>query len=279
MTGISINTTCIICDRSNPEVLEGSSGGFQVLKCLFCGFVYVYPLPPDEMLQSAYSNDYYAPWIDEQRKRRILMWKKRLDTLNNLSIRKGRLLDVGCGEGLFLHLAQKDGWETKGIEISSHAVSYGRENFGLDIIKGELPEAGFPADTFDAVTMWHVLEHTVNPYVVLKETRRVIKDDGVFILAVPNLNNIISQKAYRIIKGKRMHLFDIKDRELHLYHFNVETIKMILERTGFRVHKIIPDMGIIQIPHKVLNHIAKVVGGFIGRIVTDAIEVHAKPDY
>ena len=201
------------------------------------------------------------------------------------------LIDVGCGEGLFLKLAKKDGWDITGTEISPFAVTYGKEKLGLNILQGELMDIGFLDKTFDAVTMWHVLEHTTNPLVVLKETRRILKDDGVFILAIPNLNNVFSQWAYRLVKGRRMHLFDPEDRELHLYHFTPATIRLALEKAGFRVEKIIPDMGIVQWHMRILNYIAKVVSLligrivtdakvfslFIGRIITDALEVHAIP--
>lgn len=233
---------------------------------------------PEIFLEAAYSNEYYTPWLEEQRGKRILMWEKRLKTLNSFFTNKGSLLDVGCAEGLFLELARTDGWGVTGTEISQFAVRYGKEKLGLDIRQGELNSIGFPGKSFDAITMWHVLEHTTNPIAVLKEIRRILKDDGVFILAVPNLNNILSQKVYKLVKGKKMHLFDIKDRELHLYHFTLETIKMILEKTGFKVIKIVPDMGIVQWHLKSLNYLAVLFGYLIGRIITDAVEVHAIPD-
>jgi 2-polyprenyl-3-methyl-5-hydroxy-6-metoxy-1,4-benzoquinol methylase len=134
------------------------------------------------------------------------MWEKRLKTLNSLSVKKGPLLDVGCAEGLFLELAAKDGWAVTGTEISHYAVRHGKEELGLNVMQGELRDMKFSDSSFDAVTMWHVLEHTVNPMDVLKEIRRILKDDGVFVMAIPNLNNILSQIVYRIIKGRPIHL-------------------------------------------------------------------------
>ncbi len=127
------------------------------------------------------------------------------------------------------------------------------------------------------VTMWHVLEHTRDPIAVLREIRRILKDNGIFILAIPNLNNFLFQLAYRLIRGRRMHLFDPDDRELHLYHFTTETIRLALEKTGFSVQKILPDMGIVQRRIKVLNQFAAAGSFLTGKIITDAIEVHAKP--
>jgi 2-polyprenyl-3-methyl-5-hydroxy-6-metoxy-1,4-benzoquinol methylase len=266
---------CVLCNRSYSTVIEKCAGGYQVLKCSGCGLFYVDPIPSKELFNKAYSEEYYTPWLENQRMKRIKMWKSRLETLNNFSRRQGNLLDAGCGECLFLELAREDGWDVTGTEISPFAVKYGRERLDLNILQGELKDIGFPDKTFDAVTMWHVLEHTTNPLVILKEIRRILKDDGVLILAIPNLNNIVSQWAYRLVKGKRMHLFDPLDRELHLYHFTPETIRLALEKAGFRIEEIVPDMGIVQWHIRSLNYFAKGLSLLIGSIITDAIEVHA----
>ncbi len=144
-------------------------------------------------------------------------------------------------------------------------------------MQGELSEMKFPDNSFDAVTMWHVLEHTTDPVAVLREIRRILKDNGTFILAIPNLDNIISQFAYRLIKGRRIHLFDPDDRELHLFHFTPGTIKLASEKAGFSVRKIMPDLGIVQWHIKALNCVAAAGSRLTGRIITDAIEVHLKP--
>lgn len=269
---------CILCRGNEYKVVEESGDPYKVVCCKGCGLIFVSPIPSLETIKKAYPEDYYTPWLLSQRNARIRMWTKRLKKLNTFSKKRGNLLDVGCGEGLFLELARTDGWGVTGTEISQFAVKYGIEKLGLNVFEGEIPKIGFHDKTFDAITMWHVLEHTTNPIAVLKEARRILKDDGVFILAVPNLNNFISQWAYRLIKGKRMHLFDIKDREIHLYHFTPKTIKMILEKTGFKALKIVPDMGMFQWHLKSLNYLAVMLGCLTGKIITDAIEIHALPD-
>jgi len=273
----NVTGNCVLCNGTTPEVIEECRKEFNVLECPGCGLVYVSPLPEKVLIESAHSDSYYAPWLKNQRSKRIKMWEKRLRTLNRLSVNKGRLLDIGCAEGLFPELAGKDGWDATGTEISHFAAQYGKEKLGLNIIQGELIDMKFPDNTFDAVTMWHVLEHTRDPIAVLREIRRILKDNGIFILAIPNMNNFLFQLAYRLIRGRRMHLFDPDDRELHLYHFTTETIRLALEKTGFSVQKILPDMGIVQRRIKVLNKLAAACSFLTGKIITDAIEVHTKP--
>lgn len=273
----NVTGNCVLCNGTTPEVIEECRKEFNVLKCRGCGLVYVSPLPEKVLIESAHSDSYYAPWLEDQRAKRVKMWEKRLRTLNSLSVDKGRLLDIGCAEGLFPEVAGKDGWDVTGTEISHFAAQYGKEKLGLNIIQGELIDMKFHDNTFDAITMWHVLEHTRDPIAVLREIRRILKDNGVFILAIPNLNNFIFQLAYRLIRGRRMHLFDPDDRELHLYHFTTETIRLALKKTGFSVQKILPDMGIVQLHIKVLNQFAAAGSFLTGKIITDAIEVQTKP--
>ena len=268
---------CLICSGTDVHIIEKCKTGFNVMKCLHCGLVFVSPHPRKELIESAHADDYYAPWLQDQRSMRVHMWDKRLNTLNRLSVQKGRLLDVGCAEGLFLEQAAHDGWEVTGTEISSFAVRHCKEKLGLNVMQGELADIKFPDSAFHAVTMWHVLEHTPDPIAVLREIRRILKYDGVFVMAIPNLHNILSQYAYRLIKGRRIHLFDPDDRELHLYHFTPETIRLASEKAGFSVQKIVPDMGIVQWHIKGLNYIAAAGSRLIGKIITDAIEVHLRP--
>jgi 2-polyprenyl-3-methyl-5-hydroxy-6-metoxy-1,4-benzoquinol methylase len=269
--------SCNLCGGLGTKIIEESRYYYKTVKCIDCGLVFVTPKPPRELLADAYTEDYFRPWLQEQRRKRLKMWQSRLKRLEKLSKGKGSLLDVGCGDAFFLELAKNDGWLVTGTDISSYAVKHGRDQVGLTIIQGDILEIELPTREFDAVTMWHVLEHTTSPLETLRKLRQIIKDNGVFIIAVPNLDNKLSQWLYRLIKGKRLRLFDPGDRELHLYHFNSETIRLAVEKAGFKVVAVLPDRGIVQSRKKAINHIARITGSLTGRILTDALEIHAIP--
>ena len=270
-------SVCALCGSSEAETMEKSSG-YRTLKCTNCGLVYVSPVPSKKFLETAYSTAYYTPWLNEQREARTRIWKERLETLTTTTGEgRGKLLDVGSAEGLFLELAKADGWEVAGTEISAFAAGYGKDTLGLNIFHGELADAAFPDKAFDAVTLWHVLEHTTGPLSVLREIRRIVKDDGILILALPNLDNKVMQIAYRLVKGKARLLFSPEDRELHLYHFNKETIQKALEKTGFEVVKTIPDRGICDRKIIFIDAIARAFDGIFGTTTVEALEIHAKP--
>ncbi len=103
---------------------------------------------------------------------------------------KGRLLDVGCGNGSLLVQMRQLGWDVAGIEPDGKAVSVARERFGLEVFQGSLEEAKFPNEHFDAITMNHVIEHVQDPIGLLKECRRVIKPGGKIIVVTPNIQSL-----------------------------------------------------------------------------------------
>ena len=163
------------------------------------------------------------------------------------------------------------------MEFSQFAVNYVKEKLGIEMFEGDLSSVDFGNKKFDAVTMWHVLEHTKNPLEVLRKIKAILNNDGVLILAVPNLNNKISQVIYRILKGRRLHLFSPHDRELHLIFFTPASLHKILEKVGFEVLEVAPDYGCIRWQERLLNGMNKLFYLISGEIIFDAFEVRARP--
>ncbi len=141
----------------------------------------------------------------------------------------GRLLEVGCNEGLFLHLARQAGWETQGVEIAELGAVYAREILNLEVFNGELIEANFPDEYFDVVTFWHVLEHLLDPQLDLREAHRILKLDGLLIVDVPN---IASWQA-KVFSSNWKAL----DIPRHLYHFSPDSLRAMLAQAGFTCFK------------------------------------------
>ena len=271
---ISTETNCNLCGQDEFKVIEDDEVPFKVLQCKNCSLVFVYPLPDRSELEEHYDDSYYRDWLDTQRESRIKMWNKRLAKLQRFS-QGGTLLDVGCGEGTFLQLAEKNGWKTNGTEVSSYAARYAAGVSGADIFCGELPDARYPKNSFDVVTVWHVLEHVRDPKRYLEEIQYILKPDGLLVIAVPNLNNLVMQIAYRIIKRRKLKLFSKDEKEVHLYHFSAQTIKAYLDKTGFECLRLSPDFGIIE-PSKRLINMISVIPYYLAKIkIFNAIEIYA----
>ena len=249
---------CPICPTAPARAVETAEPPYRVVRCQECGLVYVDPVPDAAALSRHYSRDYYAEWVSLQADKRRRMWARRLEAIARVAP-TGRLLDVGCGDGVFLNLAMESGWTVEGTEVSAWAAEHATRNIGRPVFCGEIWDAGFPAQSFDVVTLWHVLEHVSAPLRVLEEVRRVVKPGGRLVVAVPNVDDRVMQAVYRVVKRRRPHLFSVADKELHLYHFSVFSLKRLLDRAGFACIEVGPDFGIVELPKKLINYAAAVL--------------------
>lgn len=265
---------CNCCGSEKYTVVESYLNKYKALECQHCHIVYVHPRPSKNNLKCHYDNEYYRAWMETQKPQRIRMWRKRMKKINRLKP-SGRLLDIGCAEGLFLRIAKESGWEVEGTEISEYAIKEASKHTGHKIYYGEVWEANFDSASFDIVTIWHVLEHVLNPSKTLQEARRLLKPNGQCIVAVPNLNNRIMQLAYRIAKGRPADLFSPEDKELHLYHFSEKTLKSILYSTGFKKIEVKPDYGIIDFKKKLINLFSVIPFYFAGIHCYNSLEATA----
>lgn len=104
--------------------------------------------------------------------------------------RRGRLLDVGCGIGTYLSLMRQLGWDVAGVEPSTEAAAVAREKSNLQVFVGTLEEAMFQNDTFDVITMHHVLEHLRDPLGTLSECLRILRPGGQIVVITPNIKSL-----------------------------------------------------------------------------------------
>jgi 2-polyprenyl-3-methyl-5-hydroxy-6-metoxy-1,4-benzoquinol methylase len=154
-------------------------------------------------------------------------WRKRSDELYlGEAIPDGRLLDVGCGKGDFLARMRRQGWNVEGLEVDPDAVDMARAEHGLTIHLGDLESRAFPGDSFDAITMNHVIEHIHDPVSLIRECRRVLRPGGRLVLVTPNVNSL----AHWTFKRDCSHL----DPPRHLHLFSKGTLRECAARAGFR---------------------------------------------
>ncbi len=265
---------CNLCGETRFRIVEEDQKPQYVLKCLRCGLVCVDPVPDLTGLATHYDEDYYADWLAAQKEERGRMWRRRLEALEK-RCSPGRLLDVGCATGTFLQLAQNRGWQVWGTEYSAYAARYAGEHLKGEIFCGELIDARYEEAFFDVVTFWHVLEHVADPLRSLQEARRILKPSGLLIVAVPNVNDLVMQAAYRVAKGRPLRLFTQGEREIHLFHFSADTLRAYLRKTGFDNIRIRPDYGITEYSKKAVNAAAVACYYLTGLKVFNALEAHA----
>jgi 2-polyprenyl-3-methyl-5-hydroxy-6-metoxy-1,4-benzoquinol methylase len=209
---------------------------FKVAQCAECGFAVTTPQPTVEEIASYYPSGYYGA-VEQRRFPHIV--EKLQNALYTLRVREieavansgpGSVLDVGCGRGVLLQEFRRRGWKVQGTELSEEAASYARQTLKIPVQIGSLETLHFPTNHFDAVILWHVLEHVHNPQALLAEINRILKPDGVLLISVPNFGSFEA----RISKDKWFHL----DVPRHITHFSETTVEEALNGNGFDVrHK------------------------------------------
>jgi 2-polyprenyl-3-methyl-5-hydroxy-6-metoxy-1,4-benzoquinol methylase len=201
-----------------------------IVKCLRCGLVYANPRLDSNSIDESYSR-VDDPLYIEEREGRVLTFRRNLRPLEQLVKSKPprRLLDVGCHIGVMLEIAQERGWEAVGIEPSAWAAARARER-GLNVTNATLANAHLPSESFDAVTMWDVVEHLTNPAADLSEVHRLLKPSGVV-----GIHTIDIESPLARLMGPRWPWL----MEMHLYYFSPRTLAAMLEGIGFKVESVI----------------------------------------
>jgi SAM-dependent methyltransferase len=167
----------------------------------------------------------------------ILLWffyltyRSRLDVIPFTG--KGRLLDIGCGNGRYLSTMKKLGWQVSGVEKNPKASKYAREELHLDVNTGDLLDYKYQDKSFDAVTMWHSLEHLYEPLQTLKEVSRILNNDGLLVVAAPNIDSFVAKIFKTYWYGLQL--------PIHLIAFTPDSIAKMLNQAGFDVKKICYD--------------------------------------
>jgi SAM-dependent methyltransferase len=175
-------------------------------------------------------------------------YARALRRLSGLVPSREGLLDVGCGNGFVLELALDLGWHgVRGVEPSQDAIAHAPARVAPMIESGFLQRGMFAPASFDAVTLFQVLDHLADPGAVLCEIRRLLRPGGV-ILA---LNHNVDAWSARVLR-ERSPIFDIE----HTYLYSPETMRRLFSQVGFDVISVKPVRNTYSIGY--LVHLAPV---------------------
>jgi 2-polyprenyl-3-methyl-5-hydroxy-6-metoxy-1,4-benzoquinol methylase len=198
---------------------------------------YTNPRPAPDEIRLFYHDD-YAPHQASQTPPRQLKprdnWRSRILGKKHPNWERGeidpvgrrRLLDFGCGAGLFLQRMHNRGWQAVGLDLSAKVVQYVREELKLPALVGTLPNPVLPPGSFDLVTLWHSLEHVHRPLETLCEVNNLLAPGGKVLVAVPNIDSA----PFRWF-GSAWYGLDLPR---HLTHFTPATLRKMLDRAGFQ---------------------------------------------
>ncbi len=235
---------CDLCNKSDSILLFkgrdyrfGRKEEYNLVKCNNCGLIYMNPRPTIESISKLYeacytpnNKSYILPTLETQKIRIILkrIWHRFTGRYHDNLIKsaRGRVLDIGCGNGNLLLPIRQNGEEVYGVEINPINSKYCNK-MGLNVFCGVLEEANFNNDFFDIVILSQVIEHLPSPKKTIEEIYRILKPGGRLYIFCPNYESYLSK-----LFGKYWHGWYIP---FHFYDFNENTIRRLTEEVGFKV--------------------------------------------
>jgi 2-polyprenyl-3-methyl-5-hydroxy-6-metoxy-1,4-benzoquinol methylase len=210
--------------------------GYEIFRCASCGLIFRGDLPTPEQLLSIYASSYfqreeggdaagYADYLSDELEHRLTA-RRRVDGLSRVIV-TGRLLDVGTAAGFFMDEARARGWDTHGVDVSPDMSGWGREHLGLDIATGLFQQSDYPPCSFDLVTMWDYIEHSIDPARDFAMAAHVLRRNGLLMLSTGDAASLVAR-----LSGRRWHLLTPRH---HNFFFTVGTLKRYLGENGFEV--------------------------------------------
>jgi 2-polyprenyl-3-methyl-5-hydroxy-6-metoxy-1,4-benzoquinol methylase len=220
--------------KSNEHKLKITEKEFLIVECNSCGLVFLLN-PPDESViyedyyqidftGKDYSEDSNFPHlrdIFEINRQRTELIKELTNDKNDL-----KLLDIGCGSGLFLKSCKDEGINGEGIDVSNTALGFAKNEFGLTVYNKPIDELVEEYRKYDIITLWHVLEHFLEPIDELHKIKDLLTPKGILLIEVPNLKSIKFRLTGNKWKGGNHPLY-------HRSFFTSKTLLNTLAESGF----------------------------------------------
>lgn len=216
---------CLISGAADLYPLKGYEQNFLV-KSKSSGFVFCSKIPTEAEILDHYTNYPIGYGVESQitttRINEVLDGFEKYRKTN-------KIIDVGCGPGLFLIEAKKRGWEVFATEFTDGQIAY-LEAKGITTLKGKLTNVMFEDEMFDIVISSEVIEHINNPIEEMGQFHRILRKGGLVYITTPNFNAI---ERY-LLKGD----YEIIEYPEHLSYYTPKTIDLLLRTSGFEKQRI-----------------------------------------
>ncbi|GAO44285.1 class I SAM-dependent methyltransferase [Flavihumibacter petaseus] len=237
---------CPVCGASSIQpVLEAidrsvSRKVFSIWECGVCSLRFTQDIPDQFTIGQYYQTENYISHSDTRtgvvnrlyhQVRKITLQSKRKLIERECRRKTGTLLDIGAGTGAFANVMKSAGWSVTGLEPDPGARAVAEANYGIRL---EVPDKLYQLEPagFDAITLWHVLEHVHDLQAYMGRFKTLLKPGGRLFLALPNW-----QSADAAHYGSDWAAYDVPR---HLYHFSPAAVKQLLQRNGFRLNRMQP---------------------------------------
>jgi len=246
MNSIVHYTQCPVCSSFllqpvfNVKDHSVSGKSFSIYECAECTLRFTQDAPDIHSIGQYYKSENYISHTNTSegfinrlyqivRKRTLRQKRKLISKITGRN--KGTLLDVGSGTGSFVNEMKQNSWEVTGLEPDEDARQVARQSFGCELFSIDTL-FHLPENTFDVITLWHVLEHVHDLHGYLRQFKKLLKEDGRLVVAVPNYTSF-DASVYK-------EFWAAYDVPRHLYHFSPLSMKLLISKNGMRIVKYKP---------------------------------------
>ena len=236
---------CLVCGSTSFEPFlvckdyTVSQENFNILSCKGCGFKFTNPRPDNTVLGNYYKAESYVSHTNSKKGIVNKLYhlvrnhtlKSKIKMISSY-VSRGTVLDYGCGTGMFLSAINKAGWDTFGMEPDDNARKMASEQ-GLNVFSDKDRVNTYVTDKkFNAITLWHVLEHVTDMPETLSFFKNKLSKEGVLIIAVPN-HASYDARYYK-------EFWAAYDVPRHLHHFDIKSMTSLVEQAGFKLQETKP---------------------------------------
>ena len=234
----NVYKTCPVCDSANIYQYHKDFRENTIYKCKNCTVQFMNPVYTDEYLSDFYAKYYTGgPTESEVAEGQLRTNKIKFDIINKYCNQPGKLFDFGCGNGNFMKYARSIGWDAIGYDVDCAAMQQVEEKLQVPVKCGNFPEIDVDDNSVDLVHAHHVVEHLKNPLRDLKIINRILKKEGLFYVAVPNINAFSARLKFYLEKmGLRTrNIGKYYDSDHHIFYYTPTSMKFLLEQAGFEI--------------------------------------------
>jgi SAM-dependent methyltransferase len=246
MNSIVHYTQCPVCGSLSIKLVFNtkdhsvSGESFPIWECADCSLRFTQDVPGIHSIGRYYKSENYISHTNTSkgfinrlyqivRKRTLRQKRKFISKITRRA--EGTLLDVGSGTGAFVNEMNQNGWQVTGLEPDENARKVAKDSFHCELKStGELFH--LLENSFDVITLWHVLEHVHDLHSYLQQFKRLLKEDGRLVIAVPNYTSF-DASFYQ-------EFWAAYDVPRHLYHFSPLSMKLLMDKSGMRIVKYKP---------------------------------------
>jgi SAM-dependent methyltransferase len=222
---------CPVCGQAGtveflrgPDRFHGRREFYTLVRCPSCSVVWL-SHPPEPAEMHLHYTDAYHKLISAAGENSPVRWGFRKEALMQYK-QSGALLDLGCSSGSFLTFMRSEPWKLYGIEISPEGAKTAEEQSKAQVFVGNILDAPFTRESFDAITCFDVLEHLYEPRQVIALIGEWLKPGGIFYVLVPNVDS-----AEARVFGSYWHGLELPR---HLFHYSPASLKYLAESAGLR---------------------------------------------